>query len=126
MTREDIDNIISIICPNDEDFEKAIISPAYLKKELEALALEQEPTTKIEESNFSQEQYKADLQCAYDCGKSILDKIRAEILDCLKALDEIEKSGLNIYLPNEMSGRRLTYQQCLQIIDKYRAETENT
>ena len=43
MTREDIDNIISIICPNDEDFEKPIISPAYLKKELETLALEQEP-----------------------------------------------------------------------------------
>jgi len=44
MTREDIDNIISIICPNDEDFEKPIISPAYLKKELETLALEQEPS----------------------------------------------------------------------------------
>lgn len=43
MTREDIDNIISVICPNDEDFEKACISPAYLKKELETLALEQEP-----------------------------------------------------------------------------------
>lgn len=43
MTREDIDNIISIVCPNDEDFEKPIISPAYLKKELETLALEQEP-----------------------------------------------------------------------------------
>ena len=42
MTREDIDNIISVICPNDEDFEKACISPAYLKKELETLALEQE------------------------------------------------------------------------------------
>jgi hypothetical protein len=44
MTRKDIDNIISIICPNDEDFEKPIISPAYLKKELETLALEQEPS----------------------------------------------------------------------------------
>ena len=44
MTREDIDNIINIICPNDEDFEKPIISPAYLKKELETLALEQEPS----------------------------------------------------------------------------------
>lgn len=44
MTREDIDNIISIICPNDEDFEKPIISPAYLKKELEVLALEQNPS----------------------------------------------------------------------------------
>lgn len=56
--------------------------------------------------------------------EDILDKVRTEILDCLKALDEIEKSGLNIYLPNEISGRRLTYQQCLQFIDKYRAESE--
>ena len=48
MTREDIDNIIGIICPNDEDFEKPIISPAYLKKELEMLALEQEPSGDME------------------------------------------------------------------------------
>lgn len=46
MTIEDINNIISIICPNDEDFEKPCISPAYLKKELEALALEQAPIDK--------------------------------------------------------------------------------
>jgi len=45
-------------------------------------------------------------------------KLRGEIEDCLKALDEIEKSGLNIYLPNEMTGRRLTYKQCLEFIDK--------
>ena len=43
MTKKDINDIISIICPNDEDFEKTCISPAYLKKELEVLALEQEP-----------------------------------------------------------------------------------
>ena len=54
----------------------------------------------------------------------VLDKIRAEIENCLKALDEIEKSGLNIYLPNEISGRRLTYQQCLEFIDKYKSESE--
>ena len=70
------------------------------------------------------------------CGSSVaekmiangipLDKIRVEITDCLKALDEIEKTGLNIYLPNEISGRRLTYQQCLGFIDKYKAETENS
>ena len=40
---------------------------------------EQEPTIKIEESNFSQEQYLTDIQSAYDCGKSIIDKVRAEI-----------------------------------------------
>lgn len=33
-------------------------------------ALSAEPTCMIEKSNFSQEQYKADLQCAYDCGKA--------------------------------------------------------
>ena len=54
----------------------------------------------------------------------VLDKIRAEILKCLSALDDIEKSGFNIYLPNEMSGRRLTYKQCLEFIDKYKAESE--
>jgi len=62
--------------------------------------------------------------CEHDMNK-VLDKIRAEILTCLGALDEIEKSGINIYLPNEMSGRRLTYQQCLEFIDKYKAEAEN-
>lgn len=55
---------------------------------------------------------------------AVLDKIRAEILECLSALDEIEKSGLNIYLPNELSGRRLTYKQCLEFIDKYKADSE--
>ena len=35
-------------------------------------ALEQEPTRMIDKTNFSYEQYKTDLQCAYDCGKSIL------------------------------------------------------
>ena len=54
----------------------------------------------------------------------VLDKIKAEIESCLKALDEIEKSGFNIYHPNEMSGRRLTYKQCLGFIDKYRKESE--
>lgn len=49
----------------------------------------------------------------------VLNNIRLEITTCLQALDEIEKSGLNIYLPNEISGRRLTYQQCLEFIDKY-------
>ena len=55
----------------------------------------------------------------------VIDKIRAEITNCLKALDEIEKSGFNIYLPNEISARRLTYQQCLGFIDKHKAESED-
>jgi hypothetical protein len=61
MTREDIDNIISIICPNDEDFEKPIISPAYLKKELETLALEQEPSGDlISRQELLEDLYKRD------------------------------------------------------------------
>lgn len=40
MTKQDIDLIIKTVCPNDEDYEKPIISPAYLKKELEALVLD--------------------------------------------------------------------------------------
>ena len=50
MTKKDIDDIIKTICPNDEDFEKPCISPAYLKRELEALALEQEPCEQIEQA----------------------------------------------------------------------------
>lgn len=57
-----------------------------------------------------------------DCVSCVLNKIRAEILDCLKALDDVEK--FNIYLPNELSGRRLTYKQCLGFIDKYKVESE--
>lgn len=64
MTREDIDDIIETICPNDEDFEKPIISPKYLKQELEQLALEQEP---------------------------ILDKIRSEIIE--NSIEDYEYHG---------------------------------
>lgn len=53
MTREDINDIINAICPNDEDYEKPCISPKYLRQELEQLALDQrqwneEPTIEID------------------------------------------------------------------------------
>lgn len=79
-------------------------------------ALEQEPTTKIEESNFSQEQYLAHIQSAYDCGESIIDKIRAEI------------DGLDRHYDNDyFSGNKDSMFKCdevLQIIDKYKAKSE--
>lgn len=57
--------------------------------------------------------------------ETALDKVRAEIEDCLKALDDIEKSGFDkVYPPNQLSTRRWTYQQCLGFIDKYKAESE--
>lgn len=41
----------------------------YLSAEIIDMAIKAlKQTDKIEESNFSSEQYKADLQCAYDCG----------------------------------------------------------
>ena len=52
MTREDINDIINAICPNDEDYEKPCISPKYLRQELEQLALDQEQY--YSESNCSE------------------------------------------------------------------------
>jgi hypothetical protein len=88
MTREDAIKILNTVlffgkcdCPKEEIEE-------CLKMAIKAL--EQEPTTKIEESNFSQEQYMADLQSAYDCGYEqakndfAVDLIsRADALDCV-------------------------------------------
>jgi hypothetical protein len=84
MTKKDIDDIISIICPNDEDFEKPCISPAYLKQELEALALEQEPV--IDKIRAEIEARLCDVVSDYTDGYrtaiqgdlAILDKYKAE------------------------------------------------
>ena len=91
MTKKDIDDIISIICPNDEDFEKTCISPAYLKKELEVLALEQEP---------------------------ILDKIKAEIehMTITEGGDDYVRKMAELFSLK---------MKVLQIIDKYKAESED-
>ena len=79
----------------------------------------------LEQESFINKPCVAHKVCHEDKVK-VLEEIRAEILDCLKALDEIEKSGLNIYLPNEILCRRLTYQQCLGFIDKYKADKDQT
>ena len=86
MTRQDIDTIISIICPNDEDFEKACISPAYLKNELEILALEQEPIldkiiaeieAKIAEPQYQHEE--EDWKVGLIMAETIIERYKAEI-----------------------------------------------
>lgn len=61
MTREEREDAINYF---KNKLENEVYGTKYNKLAIEAL----EPTTKIEESNFSQEQYKADLQSAYDCG----------------------------------------------------------
>lgn len=135
MTREDINNIISVICPNDEDFEKPIISPKYLKQELEHLALEQEPcedcisrhaAKKIIFDEF--EGWPTDDEVArlkrltrqldnlpsitpQEPKTDILDKIRAEIKT----------------MPSELTrdGRRMVRQvNVFEIVDKYRESEE--
>ena len=84
MTKKDIDNIIKTICPNDEDFEKTIISPTYLKKELETLALEQEPDlgkirAEIESLEDGISSYHNDRPWIYkDEVLAIIDKYKAE------------------------------------------------
>ena len=89
-------------------------------------ALEQEPKTKIEESNFSQEQYLADIQSAYDCGKSVLDKIRDEIETKYGQCDICEYFEDYDYEENDISEYRPigNIADILQILDKYRAESE--
>lgn len=47
----------------DKDIESA-------EKTIELAISALKPTCKIEESNFSMEQYRTDLQSAYDCGKA--------------------------------------------------------
>ena len=77
---------------------------------------EQEPTTKIEESNFSQEQYLADIQSAYDCGKSVIDKIRAEMFEEMISHSGTGEEVIQAYADGLKKG--------LEFIDKYKAETE--
>lgn len=70
MTVKDINEIIKIVCPNDEDYEKPCISPKYLRQELEQLALEQEhrqleqePTTKNDLALIHTEGLDEEIRC---------------------------------------------------------------
>ena len=89
MTKRDIDDIIHIICPNDEDEEKPIISPAFLRKELEALMLEQAPE-RISKQGFLKaidilhNEYECvGRDCDRDCANCELVKNEDEILEAI-------------------------------------------
>ena len=120
MTREEACRRI-----DDIDYCLQNRAPDYSKYDHEAMmiakkTLEQEQIVKIEESNFSQEQYLADIQSAYDCGKSVLNKIRAEIM-------ELDKKVFLQFLIEDVDKEvHHTYQECLKILDKYKAESEKT
>ena len=51
-------------------------------KEMAIKALEQEPKTKIEESNFSREQYALDIDTAWKCGYEAGKKENSPINIC--------------------------------------------
>lgn len=89
--------------------EKYRITEQAIKAVMAIKELEQEQklTRMIDKSDFSQEQYSTDIQSAYDCGKSVLDKIRAEIMAIGNWTTKSE-------LPNEY------LVKVLEIIDKYR------
>lgn len=82
MTKQDIDNIIMALCPNDEDFERPCISPAYLKRELEALALDLEPTTKPKNDDNLIDKIMAQINTPNrgTCDYFIVDKIEEIIM----------------------------------------------
>lgn len=100
------------------------------EKLLNILPLKQ--TDKIEKSNFSTKQYKADLQSAYDCGYAkaleqtdILDKIKAEILDEAEyAYADFDRYKEDILYaePDELPDDDFRYgmERAVEIINKYR------
>lgn len=151
MTREDINDIINAICPNDEDYEKPCISPKYLRQELEQLAVDQrqwneEPTTK---NNLGVDSVDRGKEPCYTCrfckinshgsiycslrekgGKcydhdswelqeDVLDKIRAEI-------EELDNKVCQQFLIEDIDKEvHRTYRECIDILDKYKAESED-
>ena len=55
-----------------------------------------------------------------------IDKIREEISECLKAIENIKTFPVQLYSANEIAARKVTYEQCLGFIDKYtKGNTEN-
>ena len=91
MTKQDIDNIIRILCPYDEDYQKPCISPAYLKEELEALALE--PTEK-------------------SVPMSVIENIKAEIRKCNVA-DFIAVQSVLEIMDKHISGKETDETDCI-------------
>lgn len=130
MTREEREKAIRIL--DDMKVKIDIPKAAVMQNDknwaldMAIKALEQEPKTKIKESNFSQEQYKADLQCAYDCGKSVLDKLRAEIAEYGSICVEYKTTGRREDIEQLLTDvLKQAKKQVLDVIDKYRAESED-
>lgn len=52
------------------------------------------------------------------------EKVKAEINECLNAIDDIKLMGFLIELPQATERREMTYKQCLEFIDKHLGEVE--
>lgn len=104
----------------------------YIERDDVLKLLEQEPceTQMIDKSNFSQEQYKADLQSAYDCGKASVkpceDAISRE--DALMALTgewtELTDEMIHRFIKRIKKLSPVTPQPKTDMLDKIRAEIE--
>lgn len=61
--------------------------------EMAVKALEQEPKTQmVDKSNFDVEQYRMDLQCAYDCGRASVEPSE-DLISRQAVLDILEREG---------------------------------
>lgn len=80
--------------------------------------LEQEPceTQMIDKSNFSQEQYKADLQGAYDCGKASVKPCE----DAISRAELLQRSVISV--PFHMSDGSVDYADMVFAADICRAK----
>ena len=55
----------------------------------------------------------------FQYGSSVIEQIRDEIAKCLEAINHIKTMPIQLYTPNEIEARKLTYEQCIGFIDKY-------
>ena len=135
MTVKDINEIIKIVCPNDEDYEKPIISPKYLRQELEQLALEQEhrhldqePTTQndlgvdIEDAVVRLNALK--LLIGYDKDSEIVKATQKSLDMAIKALEQ-EPTDKNFTKADVDAIVKAINAHWELIIDEIRAEIAN-
>ena len=95
MTKEDIDRIASEYF-DDKESEHEMDEVFDLAKKALEKQMQEPKTQMVDKSNFDIEQYKMDLQCAYDCGRaSVEPKKKTYDANFLEFL-------FNVINPNEM------------------------
>lgn len=142
MTKNDIDTIIKVICPDDEDYNKPIISPAYLKKELEILALEQDPCIAcmkahyhkgykdgMEALTFHEELCKEENEPSDEYKEinnvfEVVTRLVADVNDCKTGIGELKQ--LIAPVPRHDDGKvDCTKQRCIDCVNHGCCDYEN-